>query len=282
MAEAQSPEIIPKKKSRTDVFNEPGSSRAVASASWTILMAIIGAIMLFIYQIYIGFIYGKGGLSYISVTGAIFSLATIISVGSGGAFIKLAKEGYTINEEKGRYRAVQMAKTNFMIGIISNIALFILAFSVLSDPVLFIMMIGAASAILVSFLRDIFMNMFAIMNRFDMASVVGGLYGVIVFIYGFGIILLNLPPQALAFGILFMILIMLGISMYFFNRIKQKAGISFKDILLPSKKYPFDKSFAKKYLSYGVLTTLSNLVVFGVFSHIVLLMTFLCYNWAGA
>ncbi len=245
-------------------------------------MAIIGAIMLFIYQIYIGSVYGQGGLSYITITGAIFALATAISVGSGGAFIKLAKEAYTIDAEKGRLRAVQMAKTNLIIGIISNIALFILAFAVISDPILFIMMIGAASAIFVSFIRDIFTQMFSIMNRFDMASVVGGLYGVIVFLYGFLIILLDLPPSALAFGTLFMILIMLGISVFFYNRIKHKSGLGLKDLFLPSKRYPLDKSFSKQYLKYGALTTLSNLVVFGIFSHIVVLMAFLCYNWAGA
>ena len=62
MTEEQASEEVPKKKSRTDVFNEAGSSRAVASASWTILMAIIGAIMLFVYQIYVGFVYGEGGI----------------------------------------------------------------------------------------------------------------------------------------------------------------------------------------------------------------------------
>ena len=282
MTEDNSPEPKVKKKSRTEVFNVAGASRAVASASWTISMAVIGAIMLFVYQIYIGFVYGAGGLSYISITGAIFALTTAISSGSGGAFIKLAKEAYTIDEEKGKTRAVQMAKTNLIIGLISNIALFILAFLVMSDPILFIMMIGAASAILIAFIRDIFMQMFAIINRFDMASIVGGLYGVIVFVYGFAIIFLGLPPQALVFGILFMILIMLGISIFFYHRIKHKVGLGFKDLFLPSKKYPLDRTFSKQYLKYGVLTTLSNLVIFGIFTHIVLLMAFLCYNWAGA
>ncbi|NVM55833.1 MAG: hypothetical protein HWN66_19190, partial [Candidatus Helarchaeota archaeon] len=282
MIEEHAPESEATKKSRIDVFKKPGASRAVASASWTILMATIGAIMLFVYQIYIGFVYGEGGLSYITITGAIFALTTAFSSGSGAAFIKLAKEAYTIDEEKGKTRAVQMAKTNLIIGLISNIALFILAFLVISDPLLFIMMIGAASAILIAFIRDIFLQMFAIINRFDMASIVGGLYGVIVFVYGFVIIFLGLPPQALVFGILFMILIMLGISIFFYHRIKHKVGLGFKDLFLPSKQYPLDKTFAKTYLKYGILTTLSNLVIFGIFTHIVLLMAFLCYNWAGA
>ena len=282
MTEEPSPEVKKEKKSRIEIFEEPGSSRAVASASWTIFTAIIGAIMLFVYQIYVGFVYGEGGLSYITVTGSIFALTVAISTGSGGAFIKLAKESYTIDEEKGKYRAVQMAKTNLIIGLMANIALFILAFIVISDPLLFIMMIGAASAIFLSFMRDIFTNMFSIMNRFDMASIVGGLYGVIYCVYGLIVILLGLPPQALVFGILFMTLIMLGLSIYFYNRIKHKAGLGLKDLFLPSKQYPLKKEFAKTYLSYGVLTTLSNLVVFGIFTHIVLLMAFLCYNWAGA
>jgi len=283
MTEEHTPESKATKKSRIDVFKEPGASRAVASASWTMLMAIIGAIMLFIYQIYAGNVYGESGdLSYWSVTGAIFALATLISTGAGGAFLKFAKEGYTIDKEKGKSAAVQMAKINLLIGLISNIALFALAFVVMSDPVLFIMMIGAASAIMFSFCRDILMNMFGIMNRFDMASVVGGLYGVVVFIYGFVIIFLGLPPQWLVFGTTVMLIIMLSISIFFYNRIKHEAGVGFKDLFLPSKKYPIEGAFAKRYLKYGALTSVSNLVVFGIFSHIVLLMTFVCYNTWGS
>ncbi len=271
------------KRSRIEIFKQPGASRAVASASWTMLMALIGAIMLFVYQIYAGNVYGEeGGLSYWSVTGSIFAIATLISTGAGGAFLKFAKEGYTENKEKGKSLAVQMAKINLLIGLNSNIALFALAFVVRSDPVLFIMMIGAASAIMFSFCRDILMNMFGIMNRFDMASVVGGLYGVVVFIYGFIIIFLGLPAEWLVFGMTFMLIIMLSISILFYNRIKHESEVGFKDLFLPSKKYPIQGTFAWRYLKYGFLTSISNLVVFGLFSHIVLLMTFICYNTWGA
>lgn len=282
MIEDDAPEGSGPKKSRIDVFKEPGASRAVASASWTMMMAIIGAIMLFVYQIYAGNVYGEeGGLSFWSVTGSIFAIATLISTGAGGAFLKFAKEGYTIDKEKGRSLAVQMAKVNLLIGLISNIALFALAFVVISDPVLFIMMIGAATAIMFSFCRDILMNMFSIMNRFDMASVVGGLYGVVVFVYGFFIIFLGLPAEWLAFGTTIMLIVMLSISIFFYNRIKHEVGLGFKDLFLPSKKYPIEGTFAKKYLRYGALTSISNLVIFGIFSHIVLLMTFFCYNTWG-
>ncbi|MHA1266641.1 MAG: hypothetical protein ACTSRS_15505 [Candidatus Helarchaeota archaeon] len=272
----------PSKQSRIDVFKKPGASRAVASASWTMLMAIIGAIMLFVYQIYAGNVYGEeGGLSYWSVTGAIFALSTLISTGAGSAFLKIAKEGYTLDYQKGKHYAVQMAKINLLIGLISNIALFVLAFVVITDTVLFIMMIGAASAIMLVFSRDILMNMLGVVNRFDMASVVGGLYGVVVFGYGFIIIVLGLPPQWLAFGLTFMLLVMVSISIFFYNRIKSETGLSFKDLFLPSKKYPITRAFAKRYLKYGALTSVSNLVVFGIYSHIVLLMAFLCYNTWG-
>lgn len=283
MTENDAPELKSEKKSRIDVFKKPGAARAVASSSWTILMAIIGAIMIFVFYIYAGNEYGEGGLSYYTVTGAIFALATAISAGSGGAFIKLAKEGYTENEERGKHLAVQMAKINLIIGLISNVALFVIAFLVMSDHLLFIMMFGAATAILISFMRDIFTNMFSIMNRFDMASIIGGLFGVVVFVYGFTLISFGFPAQWLAFGILVMVLIMLGISVFFYHRIKKQAGLGFKDLFLPSKKYPVERSFTIRYLKYGSLTTISNLVVFGIFSHIVLLMTFLTYNaWGSA
>ena len=64
-------------------------------------MAIIGAIMLFIYQIYIGSVYGQGGLSYITITGAIFALATAISVGSGGAFDHLTGNAVELSSLSG-------------------------------------------------------------------------------------------------------------------------------------------------------------------------------------
>ncbi|HUX99003.1 MAG TPA: hypothetical protein VMV49_05580 [Candidatus Deferrimicrobium sp.] len=239
--------------------------------------------MIFIYQIYAGNYYGVGGgLSYYSVTAAIFSIATAISAGASGSFVKLAKEAYTIDKEKGKHRAIQMVRINLIIGLFSNLAIFILAFLSISDPINFIMLLGAASAIFIAFLRDIFFNMMSVLNRFDMASVVGGLFGVIVFIYGFAIIFLGIPPEFLAFGPLVMILIMLGLAMFFYNRIKDDLGLGFKELLLPSKKYPLEKAYVKEYLKYTGLTTVSNLVVFGIFSHIVLLMAYICYNFWGS
>ena len=44
MTEEPSPKIKKEKKSRIDIFKEAGSSRAVASASWTMLMAVIDGI----------------------------------------------------------------------------------------------------------------------------------------------------------------------------------------------------------------------------------------------
>ena len=84
---------VKQKSKRTDVFKKSGSSRVIASASWTILIAVIGAIMLFIYQVIAGNYYGEsGGLSYFSVTAAILAISTAISVGTGQAFIKIGKE----------------------------------------------------------------------------------------------------------------------------------------------------------------------------------------------
>ena len=58
-------------KKRTDVFEDAGCARAVASGSWTIMMAILGAIMLFVYTVIGGNFYGETGeLSYYSMTAA--------------------------------------------------------------------------------------------------------------------------------------------------------------------------------------------------------------------
>ena len=269
-----------KGKSRTDVFKEAGSSRVVASASWTILMAIVGAIMLFIYQVYAGNAYGEtGGLSYFSISGAILTLAIAISIGGGQAFIKFAKEKYTVDGiEKGKDIIVQMSKINMILGIIISIIMFIIAFINISDPIFFIILLGAASGIFISFLRDILVNMFGILNRFDMSAVIGGLYGVIVCIFGFMVIFLNIPAEFLAFIPTIMISLMMIIAIYFYKQIKT---VGFKDLFFAFKKYPIKKKFARKYLIYSIECAISNLVVFGIFSHIVLLMTFLSYNYWG-
>ncbi|NVM00781.1 MAG: hypothetical protein HWN67_00475 [Candidatus Helarchaeota archaeon] len=282
MTEAPSHEIKSEKKSRIDVFKESGASRAVASSSWTILMAVLGAIMLFIYQIIAGNVYTEGELNYYGLTSMFFSFAVIFSLGASGAFIKLAKESFVLDEEKGKHRAIQMAKINFILGFSINIVMFILAFLSISDIGLFIMLLGAASAVLIAFLRDIFTNLLGVMNRFDLGAIIGGLFGVVVCIFGFVIIIFNIAPEYLAFVPATMLVIMLIISIVFYNKIKPE-GLGFKDLFFPSKKYPLNKEFTNEYLKYGALTTISNLVVYGFFSHIVLLMTFICYYfWGGA
>ncbi|MHA1309798.1 MAG: hypothetical protein ACTSQO_02620 [Candidatus Helarchaeota archaeon] len=271
---------VKQKSKRTDVFKKSGSSRVIASASWTILMAVIGAIMLFIYQVIAGNYYGEsGGLSYFSVTAAILAISTAISIGTGQAFIKIGKERYTIDGiEKGNIKIIQMSKINMLFGlIITGVVLIISVFN-FTDPVFFIILIGASSGILITYIKDILGNMLGTLNRFDMLAIVGGIYGVIVCIFGFLIISLNLPPQFLAFIPTIMIIIMLALSIFFYNKIKT---VSFKDLFFSLKKFPIEKRFAKHYIIYGIECTISNLVVFGIFSHIVLIMTFICYNYWG-
>ncbi len=280
MMEAPSDEVREQKKSRTDVFKEAGASRAVASSSWTILMATVGAVMLFLYQIVAGNVYTEGELNFYGLTSMFFSFAVVFSLGSSGAFIKLAKECFVIDEDKGKHRAIQMAKINFMIGFSINIILFILAFLTMSDTALFIMILGAASAVLIGFLRDIFTNLLGVMNRFDLGSIIGGLFGVVVCVFGFSIIIFNIPPEFMAFVPAIMLVLMMVLSIVFYNKIKP-AGLGFKALFFPSKKYPLEKEFIIEYFKYGGLTTVSNLVVYGFFSQIVLLMTFICYYFYG-
>ncbi|MHA1269972.1 MAG: hypothetical protein ACTSPY_09330 [Candidatus Helarchaeota archaeon] len=269
------------KRKRTDVFKESGSSRVIASASWTILMAVIGAIMLFTYQIIAGNFYGgTGGLSYFSVTGAILALTVSISVGCGQAFIKFAKEKYTTSGIKeGNEIVIQMTKINLLFGIIISIIMMIISFLNLSDPVFFIILLGATSGVFISFIRDILMNMMGTLNRFDLGAIVGGLFGVVVCIFGFLIIFLNLPAEFLSFIPTIMTGLMFIIAAIFYNRIKT---VGFKDLFFSFRKHPINRKFADKYIKYGTQCAISNLVTFGIYSHIALLMTYICYNYWGS
>lgn len=207
---------------RTRIFREAGSSRVVASASWTILMAIIGAIMLFIYQVIAGNYYGEtSGLSYFSVAGSILSLAAALSVGCSQAFIKIAKEKYTIDGiEKANKYIIQMSKINMILGFIISIVMFIIAFININDPAFFIILLGASSAIFIVYIRDLLTDMMASLNRFDLSSIIGGIYGVVVCVFGFVIIILKLPAQSLSFVPAIMMLLMVILAIYFYNKIK--------------------------------------------------------------
>jgi len=265
-------------KKRTDVFKEAGSSRVVASGSWTIMMAIIGAILLFVYTVVGGNYYGdSGALSYFSLTAAFIAIAAAPSAGFAHAFIKESKQAHTRSPEEGKKRSIQMSRINIIIGIgMSLIFLVGTIVFIAIDPVLFIILMGTTLTILIIYARDILADMMSAFNRFDMAAIIGGLYGVIVAVAGFVIIFFGIPPQALVFIPALMFLVMFIISLGFYNKIKT---CSVKELLISSKECKLEPEYTKKYTNYGILTTISNLPTFGIFAHISLIMVYFTYSF---
>ncbi|MHA1799742.1 MAG: hypothetical protein ACTSVY_14940 [Candidatus Helarchaeota archaeon] len=156
-------------RSRTDVFKNAGSSRVVASGSWTIVMAIFGAVLLFIFQIIAGNYYGEGGdLSYFSVTSAFLAIFASISAGFGNAFLKFSKEVYTRNKEEGKNVSIQMPKIKLIIGSASSVIMLILTFIFISNLVLFLIFLGYE---LVTSITNTEYNLFIFNDKDDLGSI---------------------------------------------------------------------------------------------------------------
>lgn len=269
-----------KTKDRTAVFKEAGSSRVVASGSWTIVMAIVGAVMLFIYTVFAGDYYGASGdLTYWSVTNGLLSIYVAISAGFGQAFVKYSKESFTRSPEEGKKKSIQQAKINVLIALGCTIVSAILSMFLIFDRITFIIFLGTTFAIQAVYLTHIMTNMMGVYNRFDMGSIVGGLFGVVAAISGFVVIFLRIPSFFLSFVPVLMNGVMLGLGLYLLNKIKT---FDIKELFLPSKKYPIEKEHLKKYGTYGVLTTLSSLAALGVLANISLIMVYFTYNFGSS
>ena len=270
--------LMDEERKRTDVFKKAGSARVIASGSWTIMMAIIGAIMLFIYTVIGGNYYGETGeLSYFSITAAFIAVAAAPSAGFAQAYIKESKQAFTRSPEEGKKRSIQMSRVNILIGLGMTIIFLVAAILMIGiDPIIFLILIGTGLTIMVIYTRDILGDMLSVFNRFDMVSIIGGLYGVILAGAGFTVIIFRIPAQFLVFIPVLMYMVMLILSYIFYNKIK---SFNAKELFIPSKEYPLESDYVKKYTEYGILTTISNLPNFGIFAHISIIMVYFSYSF---
>ncbi|MHA1798334.1 MAG: hypothetical protein ACTSVY_07775 [Candidatus Helarchaeota archaeon] len=106
-----------------------------------------------------------------------------------------------------------------------------------------------------------------------MSAVISGIYGVVLTVFGFLIILLRVPSYFLVFVSAIMFLIMMLLGFYLYNKIKP---FKIKELFI-SKDHPINKKFASVYSKYGVLTTVSNLATFGVLAQVSLIMVYITY-----
>lgn len=263
-------------ESEEKFYDVPGSSRSMISGAIHMLVALLSSSCIWFFVIITS---GWEGLSYFGSTFALMGLLGIFSNGFSQSYIAKIKEAYILNPEVGKIKAASYSKLILIIGLGTGLISLILFIITPEDNIY--MKAAAFACIFQSmfgYLQAIIINGLAIINRYDLISFSGAVWGPSLLILGIFWMIFNLPPEGFVFYYILASIIPFLIIFYYFHRF---CPYSFIDIIkgrIFSRniintvnlqiKDQFEPLFVKKYVKYSIFSTITNLEGIGVFANL--------------
>ena len=263
-------------KSEEKFYNVPGSSRSMISGAIHMLVALLSSSCIWFFVIITS---GWEGLSYFGSTSALLGLLGILGNGFSQSYIAKIKEAYILNPEVGKIKAASYSKLIFIIGLGTGLISLIL-FLITPENNIY-MKVAAFACIFQSifgYLQVIIINGLAIINRYDLISFSGVLWGPLLLVLGVFWMIFNLPPEGFVFYYILVSIIPFLILFYYFHRF---CPYSFVDIIKGrffsrnvintvnlEIRDQFEPLFVKNYIKYSIFSTITNLEGIGVFANL--------------
>ena len=263
-------------ESEEKFYDVPGSSRSMISGAIHMLVALLSSSCIWFFVIITS---GWEGLSYFGSTSALIGLLGIFSNGFSQSYIAKIKEAYILNPEVGKIKAASYSKLILIIGLATGLISLILFIITPEDN---IYMKAAAFACIFqsmfSYLQAILINGLAIINRYDLISFSGAVWGPSLLVLGIFWMIFNLPPEGFVFYYILANIIPFLIVFYYFHRFCPysfidviKGRIFSRNIINTVNlqiKDQFEPLFVKKYVKYSIFSTITNLEGIGVFANL--------------
>lgn len=262
-SEEKTKDTVEQKGKRTDIFEEEGSSRAIVSGAYFFVFAVVGSVLLMVFNIIAT---GNPGLEYYGETFVILNM--FIAVGSGiyPMYVSRVKAKFVHDKERALYLASSYSKMILLLGVILTFLAVLLYFIVPSDLVK-VATLAAIPAILLGYIGGSFSQMVALVNRFDIAAFVSSLFGIVVFICGLLFINFGFEPVWFAYIPLIIGLVTTPLGLFFFFRV---SPFKFKDLYTKGKLFGKENAI---FLKEGLYSTLTNLEGLGILGNTVFFIT---------
>jgi len=257
-------------------YEVPGSSRAMVSGAISMLVAFLSSSCIWFFVIITS---GWEGLSYFGSTSALIGLLGIFSNGFSQSYIAKIKEAYVLNPEVGKKKAATYSKLIFLIGIASGLISLVLFIITPEDNIY--LKTAAFACIFQSifgYVQAITTNGLAIINRYDLISFSGLMWGPSLLALGFFWMIFGWSPEGFVFYYILANFIPYPVLYYYF---RSYSPYSFIDIIkgkifsnnvintVDSEiQGQFEPEFVKKFVKYSIFSTITNLEGIGVFANL--------------
>ncbi|MHA1293150.1 MAG: oligosaccharide flippase family protein [Promethearchaeota archaeon] len=257
-------------KEKRNILEEEGSSRTVLSGAYSFIFAILGSLLLWLFTVIAT---GNPGLAYYGEILAILGIFQVIATGFSQAFIARVKTAYLEDPDLALIKAATYTKVLIFIGILIGILAFCLAL-LIPDPFIQICLLIAIPPLILAYVFNSLGNMICVKNRYDIAAFLGSFFGIIVFIVGITLVLINADPIMFTLIPIVLAINWLIWAVYFYKKV---SPFSLKDLYTKGKLFSQE---SKDFVKYSSFSTLTNLESIGLLGNLILfLATLSLFFW---
>jgi O-antigen/teichoic acid export membrane protein len=248
-------------ESHTEIFEEPGGSRVIASGMYSLIFSVGSSIYFWVFII-VGS--GSNGLAYYGLSGSILGLVGIASAGFSQAYIAQVKEELVRDPEHALEIASTYARFLFFYGILAGLGCFIAALFI-SDPLFkYSFLFGAPQVILNISFGSVLSWSIQVKNRYDVSSFVGAVGGILTTTMAILAVLLNWPLPYFALAGTVAAFAVFPLQLYYFHKYSPFRLRA----LLSTAKLRANWTQTRQTLWFGILTTFSNMESFQLVSNV--------------